>query len=208
MIGYSFQPDSEKRLRGSINAGNGQLGPQANEALKILSLKLPDVLSGRPIAPDDLLRPQVGGAGGRFGDAVGSVQRAVTAGTTGAPVVPRGPTSASPAPPSQAFSALQPPAAQSTGPSETQRFTNTVNSAVNAPTQGVNFGFSTNNPNPAPAAPQGSGIEALLKTLGFRQFDPGVYTNDAAYGQGRGFVADPTSGSGYREDSFSHIFGR
>ena len=60
MPSYDFQPDQQKRLRNTLNRGAGQLSPGASQALQILSLRLPDVLSGRPIAPDALLRPRVG----------------------------------------------------------------------------------------------------------------------------------------------------
>ena len=61
-VGYTFEPGrDQKKMLGGIN--KGKLGPQANEALKVLSLRLPEVLGGSPIAPEDLLRPRVGGAG-------------------------------------------------------------------------------------------------------------------------------------------------
>ncbi len=64
--GYQFAPDAEKRMRKGVNdtAPQGQgggLSPASNEAIKILSLRLPNVLGGKPIAPDSLLRPGVGG---------------------------------------------------------------------------------------------------------------------------------------------------
>ena len=62
-VGYTFEPGrDQKKMLGGIN--KGKLGPQANEALKVLSLRLPEVLGGSPIAPEDLLRPRVGGSGG------------------------------------------------------------------------------------------------------------------------------------------------
>lgn len=61
-IGMTFQPRPEDFIRRRLNAQSGQLGPMANEALRILSMRLPDILSGRPMAPSDLLRPRVGGA--------------------------------------------------------------------------------------------------------------------------------------------------
>lgn len=63
MIGYQFQPDAEKRLRNSLNTSAGKLPAMSNEALKILSLRIPNVLGGRPIAPDALLKEQMGGRG-------------------------------------------------------------------------------------------------------------------------------------------------
>ena len=60
-IGYTFEPGSnQKRLLGGIN--KEKLGPTANEALRVLSLRLPSVLGGSPITSEDLLRPKVGGA--------------------------------------------------------------------------------------------------------------------------------------------------
>lgn len=59
-IGYTFEPGrNQKRMLSGIN--QGRLGPVANEALRVLSLRLPQVLGGSPIAPSDLLRPRVGG---------------------------------------------------------------------------------------------------------------------------------------------------
>jgi hypothetical protein len=61
MLGYEFQPGGDQRrlLRG---VNQGRLGPQANEALRVLALRLPNVLGGSPISPSDLLRPRVGGS--------------------------------------------------------------------------------------------------------------------------------------------------
>lgn len=58
-IGYEFQPGDDERLRKRIQAG---VSPNSSQALQILSLRLPNVLGGRPIAPDDLLTSRVGGA--------------------------------------------------------------------------------------------------------------------------------------------------
>lgn len=61
-IGYTFEPGgNQKKLLNGVN--QGRLGPQANEALRVLSLRLPNVLGGSPISPEDLLRPRVGGSG-------------------------------------------------------------------------------------------------------------------------------------------------
>ena len=71
MFGYQFSPDAERAARKSVNnIPDGQLRPQATSALRVLSLRLPTVLGGRPIAPEDLLKPAVG-AGTPMG-AVGS----------------------------------------------------------------------------------------------------------------------------------------
>jgi hypothetical protein len=52
--GLSFDPDSmQNRARQSF------LNPQQSEALKVLSMRLPSTLSGRPIAEESLLRPSL-----------------------------------------------------------------------------------------------------------------------------------------------------
>jgi hypothetical protein len=56
MLGQVFQPGADEDLRRRLNAQVGVLGPQANEALRIISLHLPQVLAGHAIAPADLLR--------------------------------------------------------------------------------------------------------------------------------------------------------
>lgn len=76
--GYSFTPGSQQRFRDTLNQPQGQLSPFANEALKVLSLHLPNLLGGAPIAPDALLRPQPGGA------AIGNLAQQLG----GAPVTP------------------------------------------------------------------------------------------------------------------------
>lgn len=59
-IGYTFDPtNNQRRLLQGVNRG-GQLGPMANEALRVLSLRLPNVLGGRPLSPDELLRAKLG----------------------------------------------------------------------------------------------------------------------------------------------------
>lgn len=62
MIGQTFQPGTDNAYRRTLNQDNGQLGPSAQEALRVMSMRLPTVLSGRPITPDALLKPRVGGA--------------------------------------------------------------------------------------------------------------------------------------------------
>ena len=72
-LGYEFQPGQEKRLRGNLNRpGGGALSPAANEAIRILSMRMPTVLGGRPPAPADLLKPAMGGSGAP-GAVVGSL---------------------------------------------------------------------------------------------------------------------------------------
>ena len=60
-LGYSFQPGNEKRLRQGLN--KGRLGPAADEALKVISLRLPEFLGGNPLTPGLSAAPRVGGAG-------------------------------------------------------------------------------------------------------------------------------------------------
>jgi hypothetical protein len=61
-LGYTFQPSDEKMLRAKTNqrVTLDPLNPRAQEAIKILSLRLPKMLGGSPMAPEDLLRPGVG----------------------------------------------------------------------------------------------------------------------------------------------------
>lgn len=61
-FGYSFSPDQQKKARAGLNQGADQ-APTANEALKVLSLRLPTVLGGNPVTPEELLKPTVGGVG-------------------------------------------------------------------------------------------------------------------------------------------------
>ena len=61
LVGTTFQPDAGEDYRKRLNRQN-QFGPMSNEALKVLSMRLPQILGGRPPAPADLLRPRVGGA--------------------------------------------------------------------------------------------------------------------------------------------------
>jgi len=60
-LGYSFSPDQSTRIRQSFNSG--VLPQNASDAIRVLSLHLPAMLAGNPIAPDSLLRPGVTGAG-------------------------------------------------------------------------------------------------------------------------------------------------
>jgi hypothetical protein len=64
-LGYEFSPQQDKRLRNGLNRpSDGMLNPAAQQAIKILSLRLPNMLGGRPPAPADLLKPPVGGNAG------------------------------------------------------------------------------------------------------------------------------------------------
>lgn len=77
MQAYSFTPGLAQRFKSSAN---GQLSPNASQALQILSLRLPAFLSGSPIAPDALLQPRFGGV---------SPDAAVRAQTSGSPSAPQ-----------------------------------------------------------------------------------------------------------------------
>jgi hypothetical protein len=49
-LGFQFLPDQERRIRQGVNGSApsaGGLGPATNEAIKILSLRLPNVLGGK-----------------------------------------------------------------------------------------------------------------------------------------------------------------
>lgn len=61
MIGQTFQPGTDDAYRRTLNQQTGSMSPTAQEALRVISLRLPSVLAGRPIAPTDLLQPRVGG---------------------------------------------------------------------------------------------------------------------------------------------------
>jgi hypothetical protein len=74
---------------------DGKLGPQSNEALQVLALRLPEVLGGSPIAPGDLLKPRMGGsAPGGGGGIMETLQRLF--GNVGAPQAGPAPLSTGP----------------------------------------------------------------------------------------------------------------
>src|SRR5215831_1068326 len=54
--GMSFTPGVGNQFRAATNSDNYRLPLNATQALQILSLHLPDVLSGAAVAPDALLR--------------------------------------------------------------------------------------------------------------------------------------------------------
>jgi hypothetical protein len=56
LVGYSFNPQQSQQLSGQLN---GQPG-SATQPLRVLSLRLPSVLAGAPIAPSQLLTRQLG----------------------------------------------------------------------------------------------------------------------------------------------------
>lgn len=86
-FGYAFTPGLQQRFTNSLNTQAQGLPPTASQALQVLSLRLPNILGGQPIAPDALLRPRLGGA------TPDAAVRAQTSGavTGPAPIVPAGP---------------------------------------------------------------------------------------------------------------------
>jgi hypothetical protein len=163
-IGYSFSPDQSNRTRQGFNSG--VLPNNASEALRILSLHLPAMLAGSPIAPDALLRSGVAGA---------------------APFSTLAPASApvsSPGQPNmQPFAA---PSTSSTGPAGRSNYSGTV--PIFQPATGPNSGTPTSespsspsqSTSPAPAqTPQGPiaptiDINSLLSTLFGGSYGPGA----------------------------------
>src|SRR5262245_1441107 len=85
-LGYEFQPDQEKRLRTNIN----QLSPFASQALQVLSLRLPNILGGRPISPDALLREAMGGTAPGGGSVIDSNVGSPASGVPSSPTSPLG----------------------------------------------------------------------------------------------------------------------
>lgn len=61
MIGQTFQPGTDDAYRKTLNNQSSTLSPSAQQALQVLALRLPTVLNGRPMAPADLLKPNMGG---------------------------------------------------------------------------------------------------------------------------------------------------
>jgi hypothetical protein len=60
--GYSFQPGAQPWRRRRQGLNQGRLGPRTDEALKIISLRLPEFLGGNPITSPELLGSRPGGA--------------------------------------------------------------------------------------------------------------------------------------------------
>lgn len=87
-MAFDFSATNNKNYLQAIN----QNAPDAGSALKVLSLNLPNVLGGSPIAPDALLRPglsvnaQVGGTAPA--PAVPSALSAALSGQLGSPAPP------------------------------------------------------------------------------------------------------------------------
>lgn len=162
-IGYEFQPGQEKRLRGNLNRpGGGALSPAAQQAIRVISTRMPNVLGGRPPAPEALLKPQVGG-----NTAPGAVASSVlkSSGGSGGPApqstVPTAPEL--PSPTNTPFATLSP----SAGRGEPTALNNIVNNALGGGKgPAANFDFEggperkmppstpTPPPAPAPSAPQ------------------------------------------------------
>ena len=97
MIGYTFSPaDQNNRLR-QLNGANGQLGPNASEALRVLSLRLPTVLGGgSPLSSPGLLAPSVAGHTAPPASAVSASNAASLGPVSHGPVA--GPIGSTPAP--------------------------------------------------------------------------------------------------------------
>lgn len=64
MIGYNFQPGQDSGMQKAMNRGPAQAGGNmANQALRVLSLRLPNMLGGHPLASRSLMTPGMGGNG-------------------------------------------------------------------------------------------------------------------------------------------------
>lgn len=64
MMGYNFQPGQDNTMRRTMNQGATDAGGNmANQALRVLSLRLPNVLGGRPLSTGRLMTPPMGGTG-------------------------------------------------------------------------------------------------------------------------------------------------
>ena len=59
-IGYTFQPQDAELIKRKMN-GAASMSPLASRALQILSLRLPSIMGGRPLATTQLMTPNVGG---------------------------------------------------------------------------------------------------------------------------------------------------
>lgn len=62
-IGYKFQPEDMSGMQRRMNQTTGQAGPMASQALRILSLRLPSMLGGRPLSTRSMMTPGMGGQG-------------------------------------------------------------------------------------------------------------------------------------------------
>lgn len=69
MTGFNFQPGQDDEMRRVMNRGaNASGNNMANQALRVLSLRLPNVLGGRPLTPRSLTGPTMGGPGPNNGN--------------------------------------------------------------------------------------------------------------------------------------------
>lgn len=59
-IGYTFQPQDAELIKKKMN-GAASMSPLSSRALQILSLRLPSIMGGRPLASTTLMTPNVGG---------------------------------------------------------------------------------------------------------------------------------------------------
>jgi hypothetical protein len=141
-LGYLFgetsnDPNDPRRRRQP-----GQFSPAASDAIRLISLRMPSLGGGRPIATEDLLRPQVGGAGGQPGSVASSVLNASGSGP-GPSMTPPETAGASAAsafasPAAVPFSTMRP----SAGAGETSQLNDLMSNALDAPTPH----FSTQQP--------------------------------------------------------------
>ncbi|MCR4340642.1 MAG: hypothetical protein NUW01_12245 [Gemmatimonadaceae bacterium] len=95
MIGYTFQPGQDRQMKQSVNGAG--VSPQVNRALQVLSLRLPRVLGGRPIAPGQMLQPHIGGTSAP--GAVASTQAQQPSAAPASPAQPSAPPVSTPAQP-------------------------------------------------------------------------------------------------------------
>lgn len=64
LTGFNFQPGQDNPMRRTMNQGASNAGGNmANQALRVLSLRLPNVLGGRPLSTSSLMTPPMGGTG-------------------------------------------------------------------------------------------------------------------------------------------------
>lgn len=62
LTGFSFQPGQDNGMRRMMNQGAQANGNNmASQALRVLSMRLPNVLGGRPLASKGLMAPPMGG---------------------------------------------------------------------------------------------------------------------------------------------------
>lgn len=102
LAGYLFSPSDDLQARRRLN----QAMPGTQEALKVLSLRLPNVLGGHPLSADDILRSRPGAG------APGAVVSSLLGANTSTTPQPRIPTNIT-APGASPFSVLTPTGSES-----------------------------------------------------------------------------------------------